>query len=79
VRKAPPPSVEVVEETSAESKKWAPVAIRDAAAIREKFGTTEDLPGRNELARQMEWNTQKAGDARAAYLANADLARPNLN
>lgn len=55
-------------------RKWPPVAVRDAATLREKFGTTADLPGRNEIARQMEWNPQKASDARGAYLAAADLA-----
>lgn len=57
-----------------DGRKWPPVAIRDAASLRAKFGTTDDPPGRNEIGRQMEWNTQKASDARAAYLAGADLA-----
>lgn len=55
------------------AKKWPPVAVRDAATLREKYGTTAEPPGRNEIARQMEWNTQKASDARGAYLAGADL------
>jgi len=55
--------------------KWKPVAIRDAAHLRALHGTLSDadLPGRNEIARQQNWNGPKATDARAAYLAGADL------
>jgi hypothetical protein len=61
--------------TPTTGNRWAPVAIRDAAFLRETYGTrtVEDLPGRNELVRLHDWNPQKASDARNAYLAGADL------
>jgi hypothetical protein len=65
--------------TPTTGNRWAPVAIRDAAFLRKTYGTrtVEDLPGRNELVRQHDWNPQKASDARNAYLAGADLTTTN--
>jgi hypothetical protein len=74
------PPVEKPTTTPTDGRKWAPVALRDAALLRSKHGTVgaDHLPGRNELMRLHDWNAGKASDARTAYLAGADLAHtPN--